>query len=452
MLAVPARYLLACVNGHLDEFPYDLWVHRGTRCPKAESPTLKMIDRTAGKGASAVIQCESCGQRRGMNEAQGEAGRSKLPKCRGRHPHLDAFEPEGCGNDSRLMLIGASNLWFPATQSVIVMPESAEDKASDIADRIRTALGDKLAKYQNDLAKLRVFLDAKEVDVEALSDAELADAVVEAQQPDASPEQYEQWMRDWDPVDLLVPEWRYLQRDPLGDHQEDKVSGLVLSKRDLGAELPRLITRVLAVESLRKVNALIGFTRIDDMDRVGDLKSRLVPLSRTPKPQWTVATEDRGEGIFLQLDEDAVAAWEARVQRHPLWSAHRAAHQRNFTRRFSETAEDVDPDTRLRPPRYWLIHTLAPVLIRELALSCGYNAASLSERLFAWQEPRRLFLRPMNGSCPIGRTARRRWSALDCSHPHPKKPAAVVRPGSDPRARCTTHQTDATTEAAAWER
>ena len=33
------------------------------------------------------------------------------------------------------MLIGASNLWFPATLSIIVMPESAEEKADDLADR-----------------------------------------------------------------------------------------------------------------------------------------------------------------------------------------------------------------------------------------------------------------------------------------------------------------------------
>jgi hypothetical protein len=61
--AVPARYLLACVDGHLDEFPYDLWVHHGKRCADAEFPALKMIDRTAGKGASAVIHCASCRRR-----------------------------------------------------------------------------------------------------------------------------------------------------------------------------------------------------------------------------------------------------------------------------------------------------------------------------------------------------------------------------------------------------
>jgi hypothetical protein len=43
-LAVPAKHLLTCANGHLDEFPYTLWVHRGRACTKAEAPDLKMHD------------------------------------------------------------------------------------------------------------------------------------------------------------------------------------------------------------------------------------------------------------------------------------------------------------------------------------------------------------------------------------------------------------------------
>jgi len=383
--AVPARYLLACVDGHLDEFPYDLWVHYGKPCSQAEFPALKMVDRTAGKGASAVIHCESCGQRRPMNEAQGEAGRAKLPDCRGRHPHLDAFEPKGCRNKTRLILVGASNLWFPATQSIIVMPESQQEQTSDLANQIRVALGDKLAKYRDDLETLRDVLDAK-VDVSEVSDDQLSHAVAVATAPAESADEQDAWLRDWDPVDLLVPEWRYLQKDPLGLRHEDKASGLTLSKRDRDPDLRPEVVRVLAVERLRKVNALVGFTRIDDMDRVGDLPQRLAPLARAPRPAWTVATEDRGEGIFLQLDEQAVAAWEKQIAATGLWNAHREAHRRNFYRRFSETAENVDPNNRLKPPRYWLVHTLAHVLIRELAMTCGYSAASLSERLYAWPE------------------------------------------------------------------
>lgn len=111
-----------------------------------------------------------------------------------------------------------------------------------------------------------------------------------------------------------------------------------------------------------------------------------MPLSTRPKPTWTVATEDFGEGIFPQLDESAVAAWEARVETSELWTAHQEAHRRNYRNRHSETAENVDPDTRMPAPRYWLVHTLAHVLIRALAMNCGYSAASLSERLYAWPE------------------------------------------------------------------
>lgn len=383
--AVPARYLLACTDGHLDEFPYALWVHHGGTC-EVDVPELRMEDRVAGKGAAATIYCSSCEARRPMNEAQGETGRGKLPKCRGRHPHLDSFEPKGCGNDSHLMLVGASNLWFAATQSIIVMPESDAESADDLADAVRLGLtAEELADFGDSLKMVRALLKDKIVDLAQRSDDELATAIAAAGAPPPPVEEQERKVRDFDPVDLLVPEWRYLQKDPIGPRHEDPTSGLTLSSRARSADLPPEVTRVLAVEALRKINALLGFTRIDDMDRVGDLPKRLAPLSLNRRPRWTVATEDRGEGIFLQLDEDRVATWEQGVHASPLWEAHRASHERNFNHRFSKTAKEIHPDTRLKPPRYWLIHTLAHVLIREAAMTCGYSAASLSERLYAWE-------------------------------------------------------------------
>lgn len=331
-VAVAARYLLACAGGHIDEFPYDLWVHHGQACAKAESATLKMTDTTAGRG-TARIECGSCGLRRGMNEALGEAGRSKLPPCRGRHPHLDAFVPDGCGNETRLMLIGASNLWFAATQSVVVMPQSSAELRDDLADRIRVALGDKLSRYADQPGVVRDLLE-QQVDLTGVDDAQLQDLLTHARQPPPSEEEREQKREAWNPIDLLVPEWRYLQRDPLGARHDDP-SGLMLSPRQRGDHLPSAIGRVLAVDKLRKVNALLGFTRVDDMERVDDLSQRLAPLTRD-KPRWTVATEDRGEGIFLQLDEPAVSAWEQRVENSDLWRAHVEAHRRNFFNRFSE--------------------------------------------------------------------------------------------------------------------
>lgn len=380
--AVPARYLLVCTDGHADEFPYDLWVHRGQACAKDEVPTLKMTDVTTGRG-TATVECTGCGLKRSMSEALGELGRHKLPRCRGRHPHLDAFAEDGCDKESRLMLVGASNLWFATTQSVIVMPHTTTaEMRQDMADQMRAAVDVDLVDYREMPPKYLRNLLAGRLDVSNLDDAELMEVLELALAPKPSEHERRERQEKWDPIELLLPEWGYLQRNLLGPEHDDP-SGLMLSPRSLDPGLPAEITRVLAVDKLRKVNALFGFTRVDAMDRVNDLPERMAPLTRT-QPTWTVATEDYGEGLFLQLDEHRVAAWEERVEASDIWAAHVTAHRRNYHNRYSETASQIDPDVRMRPPRYWLVHTLAHLLIREMAMQCGYAAASLSERLYAW--------------------------------------------------------------------
>ncbi|MBO9497596.1 DUF1998 domain-containing protein, partial [Thalassotalea sp. G20_0] len=46
-------------------------------------------------------------------------------------------------------------------------------------------------------------------------------------------------------------------------------------------------------------------------------------------------------------------------------------------------ARKLDPDEAYPSIRYALLHTLAHLLIREMALECGYNAASIRERIYA---------------------------------------------------------------------
>ena len=381
--AVPARYLLACPDGHLDEFCYTLWVHRGQPCPKgAERPDLKLLDSNLGQGASALVVCTQCQATRGMGEAQGETGAQKLPRCRGRHPHLGVFDTT-CANDTKLMMMGASNLWFTATQSIIVMPRTTGDRRSALASVLRTQFTpEKITRYAKDPDLLRDVLEGR-CDLDDVGDEDLLAAAAEALAPVPSDEERHERLQRWDPIELLVPEWDYLQKPSLFAQQEN-ASGLMVTERTTSPRLPQQVRRVIAVNKMKKVNAVIGFTRIDEMDRVGDLATRLVRLTRTGRPGWAPATEDRGEGVFLQLDEPAVATWEHQVLDTDVWAAHRESHRRNFARRFSVTAALIDPDTRLPPPRYWLVHTLAHLLIREMAMSCGYGAASLSERLYAW--------------------------------------------------------------------
>lgn len=391
-VTVPARYLLACVNGHLDEFPYLWWVHQGSDCPEVEFPSLRMQDRSVGKGATAVISCSSCGQSRGMGEAQGEVGKSKLPMCRGRHPHLGRFDTSGCGNVAQLMVLGASNQWFASTLSVVVMPQGTADTLETRAAELRAVVADDLADYRGNLRFLRKLLTKEAPRLAALPDDELSLVLEMALQPAPTEEEMATRRAEFDPGTLLIPEWNYLQTELHADRQAaDDFSGLVLSRPFPNGDGERIapslrsagITRVLAIDKLRKANALIGFTRIDDAERAGDAGNRFAPLSRG-RLSWAVGTEDNGEGVFIQLDETAVANWETQVSDSLVMHAHREAHTRNFFNRYSETAAAITPKSRFRPPRYWLLHTLAHVLIREMVMHSGYSAASLSERIYAW--------------------------------------------------------------------
>lgn len=381
---VPAPHLLTCANGHLDEFPYRLWVHHGGQCPRATNPDLKMLDANVGKSIGSIIHCVSCGAERGIAEAQGPAGRLKLPqKCRGRHPHLNAFDPN-CDAAPSLIMMGASNLWFASTQSVIVMPRTDEERVEALADQLRAYLGaERLAEFGSNIAVIRALASAYGIDLTGTLDNDLEVAISEVLAVEETYAERLKKLESWDPVELLVPEWRYLQQPTLFSGQQND-SGLMVTEMPRGAQLSPLVTRVIAVNKMKKVNAVLGFTRLDQMDRANDAVARLVKLTRDGKPTWVPATEDRGEGIFLQLDLDQVASWETQILASDLWQAHRAAHRRNFQNRFSETAAAVNPDTRLPAPRYWLVHTFAHILLREMSMYCGYGAASLTERVYAW--------------------------------------------------------------------
>jgi hypothetical protein len=95
---LPARFVVACEAGHLDDFPYVDFVHHG-RTEPCLGPKLRMRDNASTLGPRVTVRCDECGASRNIAEAAGRDGWEKLPVCRGRHPHLQRFET--CGRQLR---------------------------------------------------------------------------------------------------------------------------------------------------------------------------------------------------------------------------------------------------------------------------------------------------------------------------------------------------------------
>lgn len=94
---------------------------------------------------------------------------------------------------------------------------------------------------------------------------------------------------------------------------------------------------------------------------------------------WLPAYTVYGEGLYFELDEDRLRAWErqpevaSRIDRLAV-----RYHAKCRTRRLED---------REITPRLVMLHTLAHLLINRLSFECGYSAASLRERLYISQDP-----------------------------------------------------------------
>ncbi len=375
-LAVAARFVLTCANGHLDEFPYRHFVHRGAECTKAEHPRLKMEDRGGNLSANVEIRCVNCGERRNIRDAMGKRGEENLPACRGRHPHLGTFDP-GCKERPKMLVVGASNQWFAQTLSALAVPQSGA-----------SALDAKVEQNWEAIKILQppMFLWARTnvpafKDLDQWSDEEIAEAMdrhraKEEGRGDAPPPGNSY-------PDLRTAEWEVFSAARPPEPNAD----FALARHVDGVPdaLAGVYADVIQAERLREVRALVGFTRLDAPDPEDpDLVTR-VRLARS-RPTWVPASEVRGEGIFLRVPEDLLQEWEERVGKSDVLREHRDAYARHRKNRYSDrlaTLSEFDPMAYWPGPRFIALHTLSHLLIRTIALECGYSSASLSERIYS---------------------------------------------------------------------
>lgn len=372
--AVPARFLLACRNGHLDDFPWRWFVHGG---PSDCKGTLRFFETGASLQTENLwVKCDGpCESSRSLVHAFGKEAQENLPACRGRHPHLDTYD-ESCDEDPRAVLLGATNSWFPITLSVLAIP------------------------IQNNLLN-QLIVDGWEdfVDVESLE--ELRGTIRTLSRRGVLP-----GISEYDPQEV----WQMIQNKKNGQALDENVSELdikipewsVLTSSSPPSDWPQFLSRrtepptryqdkianVLLLERLREVNALLGYTRVEAPEESIDTEDRptMAGLSRG-RPEWVPASEVHGEGIFIQFNEDEVRDWESREAVKLRDSNLELGHQgwRN--------ARKLDPFVGYPGIRYAMLHTFAHLLVRELALECGYNAASIRERIYASED----LERPMAG-------------------------------------------------------
>lgn len=393
---VAARIVTVCKHGHIDDFPWIGWVHaRAHNCRGiCANPSLKLKTSSASEGLEGIIvSCANCGAvaslRGAFDKDVFENLTDKLQGaysfiCKGRHPWKHSRE--SCALYPVAIQRGSSSAYFPHTVSSLVIPPYSSILTGKIQDsqayaecrRDVNSIREMLKNFgaamphemKTQMLQQKIEEGAYKIALEIGAESSLVEAVLKRQglnQEDLPEEEASD-------ADYRAEEYDALRGSiVVADNKYD--GDFVLEKMDTAAYRLPFIARINLVHKIREVIVLTGFTRIEPVE--GSLsqqpKETLVRI-KEKETNWYPAYQVRGEGIFIELDTQAVDAWR---NANPEVQRRAAVLTENYANSFMG-----EQHPRKVTSRYLLLHTLSHLLIKQLSFDCGYGIASLKERIY----------------------------------------------------------------------
>lgn len=353
--AYPARFITICENGHMSDFPWRWWVHRGDTDCKGKMK-IYSIGHTSTL-ADMWVEC-SCGAKRSMSGAT-QAQNFEGVYCSGMHPFRPHSKHEHCEKPVIPSQRGASNVYFAVTRSAISIPPWINPLYNLIDEHLR------------DIELLRDVIGEKEGVDKAYEKFFTAYAREEFD------EAYERRMKN-------IKEFKEIKRmeyEAITHHDDPTYQS---NKKHFKAEedpLPeyfrRYFKRIIRITRLREVRVLLGFTRVDapDPDADADEQPNVVYLTKGKDERWLPAVEVNGEGIFIEFNKQTLEKWLRNTEVKHISEKYAASY-----RAYCESkAWTIKVD---RNAVYVLMHTFSHLLIKQMAMSSGYSSSAIRERIY----------------------------------------------------------------------
>lgn len=417
------NFVAVCDHGHLQDFPWTEWVHRGLEC--SEGADGKMIYKAGGVGTLSDIRITcSCGATRTMDKVMaGEFDDDSDPahqvvawsglttnltkendnndtnrgdyKCQGLKIWLGDNEPTSCNRPLRAVLINATNVHYAQVRSALWLPNTG----TQIIDLIRRMLeDDPLIRtyigtcYSADCTTIEVATKLlkryNNKFLEFNSQGTLLNLLTQALQLNRNECQTEQRQVTHNSnassdLELRLPEYKRLSQ-AISFANESRlvirtpnISGII-RMFDLAAK----IEQVSLVDKMVETRVFNGFSRLLSSSLV-DAPSRHEMLWKNYptkfNDRWLPAVQVSGEGIFIKFTADNLANWEKKV------CVNRRIVQ--LQKRYEKALHGSHRERTDLTPRLVLLHSLSHLLIRRLIFTCGYGSASLRERLYVSTNP-----------------------------------------------------------------
>lgn len=365
---IPERFIVICPEGHIDDFPVAEWLHHESG-HEYNPDTCKIRRSTGGTSASlsgVFYEC-SCGAKRSIAGATlpGALGKTGY-RCKGSRPWLgsESDDDNPCGSaEVRVVLRGATNVWFADTRSSIYIPTDDEKESRKIIaalDEIYDTLSASRKNGEWNRGVIDMLADMKHVDKDALYRAILQREAGMDRLPDVTEETSEDEYR--------LAEYKVLTKSSGSDAQPFHSRSNPISVYD--PVISKYFKSISLVHKLQETRAFIGFSRVEPKQMsISDRKKML----RLGDENWLPAIQVQGEGIFFEFNQDALEEWS---QRPPV-----ITRLRNLQETYKQSGFGANSSDDIRP-EFVLVHTFAHLIINQLSFECGYGSSSIRERIY----------------------------------------------------------------------
>ena len=366
---IPERFIVICPEGHIDDFPVAEWVHYESG--HQYDPDTCQIRRSTG-GASANLtgvfyQC-TCGAKKSMAGAMRKGALDKMGyRCKATKPWLGITDEEICKaktEDVKVVLRGATNVWFADTWSSISIP------IDDVV--VRRKIVGILNEWFDTVNASRINgkLNRDYINLIAVKEGVNADELYQAfvdrtdnmQANDVIDENISE-------DEYRLQEYRVLCKSSGSDAMDfHSINHSIIQYNQV---IHKYFESISLVPKLRETRAFVGFSRLEPNQKT--ISERKKELRLGTAEDWLPAVEVYGEGIFFKFDGNRLAEWakQPEVQKR-IDSLNQAYHRSKF-------GGNIIGNLR---PEYVLIHTFAHLIINQLSFDCGYGSSSIRERIY----------------------------------------------------------------------
>ncbi len=345
---LPSRFVTACQNGHLDEFPYRWWfLQRGKNLDQDCDHQVLKLEQKKGLGlGSLMLTCRDCD---GFTSMSGIFSKDGLRgfKCTGRNPwrmderdHVD----EDCSAPVKAQQRNSKTLWQPISVSAIYVPPW-DDRTANAIQEWWTRI---LKKSSREDRELYIKVNLTEINEESNTKytfeslSELVEKEVENNNKSN--------------IDLKVDEYLAFTKNRNSiDDRHFKTRNM-----DVPKNISSFVTEISEVTKLREVRALVGFKRLNGRDEKNNIGRDIIFENK-----WLPATEVFGEGFFIEFDHKLILKY---LKNDPT--------TRDDLKKITVDMDAIDE-------KYVFLHSLSHVIMKGASIESGYSLSSIRERIYA---------------------------------------------------------------------